>query len=50
MNITKDLLASHNKDLETVNMTTEASNSSETLEDFYYQTPRRHTQYNFQYT
>jgi len=49
MNITKDLLVSH-KDLETVNMTTEASNSSETLEDFYYQTPRRHTQYNFHYT
>jgi hypothetical protein len=42
MNITKDLLVSHKKDLETVNMTMEASSSSETLADLY-QTPRRHT-------
>ena len=51
MNITKDLLVSPNKDLETVNITMEASRASETLADFYYQTPRRHTQYdNFQYS
>jgi len=51
MSITKDLLVSPKKDLETVNMTMEASRTSETLADFYYQTPQRHTQYdNFQYS